>query len=264
MVSASLGKNCLQNTSCLVLLLLVQLNGGNGEMEWEESEERRQWSILGGKFNAWRLSVETNNARDWETIPPNYKSHVARYMTRGQYMSDSRAVIDEAINYVNALTVDSNAKDAWILDVDDTALSTIPYWRNHLWGAEPYNSAAMSAWAMEGKAPALPTTLELYEKLIAKGIKVFFISGRSKSEKEWKATRANLERVGYKGYKELILRGNKDYGLTMVEYATKKRKELVSDGFRILGNVGDQWSEITGNFTGQRTFKLPNPMYYIA
>lgn len=47
-------------------------------------------------------------------------------------------------------------------------------------------------------------------------------------------------------------------------YKSAKRAELVKAGYRIVGNIGDQWSDVLGEFVGWRTFKLPDPMYYIA
>uniref|UniRef100_A0A0E0FHG0 Acid phosphatase n=1 Tax=Oryza nivara TaxID=4536 RepID=A0A0E0FHG0_ORYNI len=34
-------------------------------------------------------------------------------------------------------------------------------------------------------------------------------------------------------------------------------------GMVIIGNIGDQWSDLLGSPEGRRTFKLPNPAYYI-
>nr|GMC47574.1 acid phosphatase 1-like [Ipomoea batatas] len=59
------------------------------------------------------------------------------------------------------------------------------------------------------------------------------------------------------------VRGANDTG-TAVEYKSKKRTELVKKGYRIIGNIGDQWSDLLGDNAGARTFKLPDPMYYIA
>jgi len=49
-----------------------------------------------------------------------------------------------------------------------------------------------------------------------------------------------------------------------VEYKSKHRAELVMMGYRIIGNIGDQWSDLLGPYPGLRTFKLPDPMYYIS
>lgn len=59
-------------------------------------------------------------------------------------------------------------------------------------------------------------------------------------------------------------RGPSDKSKKAVEYKSEKRKELEDAGYRIRGNSGDQWSDLLGYAIGQRSFKLPNPMYYIA
>uniref|UniRef100_M1DPV0 Acid phosphatase 1 n=1 Tax=Solanum tuberosum TaxID=4113 RepID=M1DPV0_SOLTU len=48
-----------------------------------------------------------------------------------------------------------------------------------------------------------------------------------------------------------------------VEYKSSKRMEWVKDGYRI-GNIGDQWTDLIGENVGARTFKVPNPMYYVG
>lgn len=51
------------------------------------------------------------------------------------------------------------------------------------------------------------------------------------------------------------------HGITAVQYKSKKRTELVKNGYII---VGDQWSDLIGENVGNRTFKVPDPMYYVA
>lgn len=41
------------------------------------------------------------------------------------------------------------------------------------------------------------------------------------------------------------------------------RKQLIDEGYRIRGNVGDQWSDLQGDYLADRNFKIPNPMYYV-
>ena len=41
-------------------------------------------------------------------------------------------------------------------------------------------------------------------------------------------------------------------------------QKLVDAGYRIVGNMGDQWSDLTGAPEGDRTFKVPDPMYYVG
>lgn len=51
--------------------------------------------------------------------------------------------------------------------------------------------------------------------------------------------------------------------LAAVEYKSKERLKLVARGYRIWASLGDQWSDLTGDATGKRVFKLPNSLYYI-
>lgn len=55
----------------------------------------------------------------------------------------------------------------------------------------------------------------------------------------------------------------KDKDLHGPVFKSTKRKELEDAGYTIIGNIGDQWSDFSGTNVGNRTFKLPNPMYYI-
>ena len=59
-------------------------------------------------------------------------------------------------------------------------------------------------------------------------------------------------------------RQNEDHGVDAIYYKSRKRKALQDLGYVIVGNIGDQWSDITGYSVGSRVFKLPNPMYYIS
>ncbi|KAK3018942.1 hypothetical protein RJ639_003539 [Escallonia herrerae] len=47
--------------------------------------------------------------------------------------------------------------------------------------------------------------------------------------------------------------GDKD---TAVAYKSAERGELEKAGYRILGNMGDQWSDLLGTHVGNRTFKV--------
>lgn len=48
------------------------------------------------------------------------------------------------------------------------------------------------------------------------------------------------------------------------KYKSDVRKQLIKNGYRIWGILGDQYSGIEGPPSGIRGFKLPNPMYYVA
>ena len=55
-----------------------------------------------------------------------------------------------------------------------------------------------------------------------------------------------------------------DIGKTAVQYKSERRAAMEAEGFKILGNSGDQWSDLIGSPMATRSFKLPNPMYFIS
>lgn len=60
------------------------------------------------------------------------------------------------------------------------------------------------------------------------------------------------------------IRGQEDECKSAQGFKAEVRSKLISKGYRILGIVGDQWSSIEGLPSAKRTFKLPNPLYYVA
>ena len=61
----------------------------------------------------------------------------------------------------------------------------------------------------------------------------------------------------------ILSRTSDDHGKLATIFKSEKRNEMVNEGYRILGNSGDQWSDLLGSSQSIRSFKVPNPMYYI-
>ncbi|KAL0310102.1 UNVERIFIED_CONTAM: Acid phosphatase 1 [Sesamum radiatum] len=211
---------------------------------------------------SWRLAVEANNIRAWRTVPSQCSRHVEAYMTAGQYQRDLNLIVDSICSYVDTITLSDDGFDAWILDVDDTCISNLFYYRGKRYGCEPFDPLGFRAWALQGECGAIPDVLRLFNKLVEAGFKVFLVTGRDE-ETLGEATIQNLENQGFLGYQRLILRSGAYKGVSAITYKSEIRKQLVEEGYRIWGNVGDQWSDVQGEYAGNRTFKLPNPMYFI-
>ncbi|KAK8479041.1 hypothetical protein V6N13_078029 [Hibiscus sabdariffa] len=212
---------------------------------------------------SWRLAVETNNIINWNTVPGQCEDYVGYYMMGQQYRKDSAMVTNQALLHAQSLTtVGRDGKDVWVFDVDETSLSNLPYYATQGFGADPYDATSFNKWVLEGKAPALPESLKLYQKLLSLGIKVVFLTGRPEDQRN--VTSSNLRQVGYHTWEKLILKATSYSGETAVAYKSSERGKLVKSGYRIVGNIGDQWSDILGTNPGNRTFKLPDPMYYIG
>jgi len=47
-----------------------------------------------------------------------------------------------------------------------------------------------------------------------------------------------------------------------VEFKAPERRKLTEQGFNIVISIGDQESDLAGGYA-ERTFKLPNPVYFL-
>ncbi|KAF0932273.1 hypothetical protein E2562_009540 [Oryza meyeriana var. granulata] len=207
-----------------------------------------------------RMAVEARNIIGWKTVPPQCADYVARYITGERYQRDADVVTNEAIAYAESLKLSGSGKEIWIFDVDETALSTLPYQTNHGFGAKPFDNASFLQYIAQGSAPALQATLRLYRRLLQLGIKPLFLTDRTEDQRA--VTTNNLLQQGYCNWEKLVLQ---PVGLqtSTLAFKTGERQKLVSAGYVIVGNIGDQWNDIRGSPEGCRTFKFPNPMYYV-
>uniref|UniRef100_A0A0D9WDL6 Acid phosphatase n=1 Tax=Leersia perrieri TaxID=77586 RepID=A0A0D9WDL6_9ORYZ len=208
-----------------------------------------------------RMAIEAHNIVGWRTVSPECAEYVAGYMSGDRYGRDSDIVIDQAIAYAESLKLSGQGKEIWVFDVDETALSTLPYQANHGYGAQPYDQSSFLQYVAQGSAPALQGTLRLYRRLLQLGIKPVFLTDRTEDQRA--VTTNNLLQQGYCNWEKLVLQPTGQQISTQA-FKTCERQKLVSSGSIIVGNIGDQWSDILGSPEGCRTFKFPNPMYYVA
>ncbi|KAM1462391.1 hypothetical protein ACFX1R_048747 [Malus domestica] len=219
-------------------------------------------SVPGLSCLSWRLAVEVGNIINWKTVPAQCGSYVGHYMLGHQYRKDSKLITDVAWLYAKSLNLKKDGKNVWVFDIDETTLSNLPYFARQGFGTKAFNITAFNEWVLEGRAPALPESLQLYKKLLKLGVKVVFITGREEDQRS--VTITNLRNVGYRTWEKLVLKGSAYSGKTSYEFKSAERAKLEKSGFRIIGNMGDQWSDILGASAGNRTFKLPDPLYYVS
>ncbi|KAL2479925.1 HAD superfamily [Abeliophyllum distichum] len=211
---------------------------------------------------SWRFTVETNDAGIWTRVPARCVGYVKEYMTGDKYSADSEAVADDSLAYAKTVELSGDGKDAWIFDIDDTLLSNVPYYTSHGFGSEIFDEVSFDNWVDMAEAPAIPASLRLYKELEERGFTIILLTGRTEVQR--KATELNLQYAGYSNWQRLILRANSDHGKTATIYKSERRKQLEDEGYKIHGNSGDQWSDLTGLAVAKRSFKLPNPIYVIA
>jgi acid phosphatase len=148
-----------------------------------------------------------------------------------------------------------HTKPAIVLDIDETSLSNYTAIDKDNFTYGP----ASQAEATEEIGKAIGPTLQVYKDALAHKVAVFFVTGRPEAQRA--PTEDNLKREGYETWSKLYL---KPAGttLTTVAYKSGARKDIESQGYTIIANIGDQYSDLAGGHA-QRAFKLANPFYFL-
>jgi hypothetical protein len=181
------------------------------------------------------------------------------------------------------------SKPAIVLDVDDTTLAT---WNYEIFSNWAYNPTTNRQFVTDQLFPAVPGMVEMVERAAAEGYAIFFLTGRPSDQEA--ATLGNLTSDGKgvdAGYPDPTKLSNGEDGLftkpaiadypdylkeacadelsqspqkscTTVHYKSATRAHIESLGYDIVGNFGDQFSDLEGGHA-DKTFKLPNPNYFL-
>ena len=196
---------------------------------------------------------------------PDVKREVRAYVDSGRYERDIAAITEQASAYIKT-RADRGGKLAIVVDIDETALSNLPFLRandfSFLLGTScdlERGPCGFGGWAQLARAEALKPVLALTRFAKERGVAVFFITGRP--ERMRASTETNLRAAGYE-WTRVILKPNDMTTKSAVEFKAPERKKIVDIGHTIVVNIGDQMSDLDGGFA-ERAYKLPNPFYFI-
>ena len=192
-----------------------------------------------------------------QTIPhlSKAKQEVISYYESGGYDKEVEEIVNSAVRQFENIEVSDSA--VVIFDVDDTSLSYYELDKSISFGYVP---EIWDRWVENETVPAVPQVKRLYDFLIDKGFNVIFISGRK--DYHYDGTIRNLFSAGYAEFDTLIVRSKMEYELDAVDYKSNEREKLTSRGYKIVGTVGDQWSDLEGPYHGIQV-KIPNYVYSI-
>lgn len=208
-------------------------------------------------------------AYTWQE-PENHAVEVDRlmqYHDSGEYERQTRDVANWARDYLESrfpAYVSKDAKIAAVFDIDETSLSNWDVMAgcgfcSYSTQLQLYKDKLYSS----SHDPAITPVLELFNFAKNKGIAVFFVTGRTESQRE--ATTANLHEAGYTNWADLYMQPDLPPGeprLPARVFKPKNRREITDKGYTIVLNIGDQASDLAG-CCAERTFKLPNPFYLV-
>jgi hypothetical protein len=201
------------------------------------------------------------------------------------YAREARSVASDGAHYLAHARSKSHRTKAILLDVDDTTLAT---WNYEIVSNWAYNPTTNADYVTKQLFPAVPGMVSTVTTAEREGYAIFYLTGRPTSQEQ--ATLGNLTADGIgvdAGYpKPTTLRDGED-GLftkpdvtaypdyltqawaadpggkcTTIHYKSATRAHIESLGYDIVGNFGDQFSDLKGGYA-DRTFKLPNPNYYL-
>jgi predicted secreted acid phosphatase len=178
-----------------------------------------------------------------------------------------------------------NSKPAIILDVDDTSLAT---WNYEVFSNWAFNPTTNGDFVTQQKFPAVPGMVDLATQAAKEGYAIFFLTGRGAAQEP--ATLGNLTSDGvgvdagypqpttlsdgedglftkpavanYPDYLKAACSNDPNGSCTTVHYKSATRAHIESLGYHIVGNFGDQFSDLEGGHA-DKTFKLPNPNYFL-
>jgi hypothetical protein len=146
-------------------------------------------------------------------------------------------------------------KPAIVLDIDETSLSNLTAIEADNFTFGPQSQAE----ATNEIGTAIQPTLDLYNDAKSRGIAIFFITGRRENTRAH--TESNLKREGFTTWNQVVLKPDASTDSTVV-YKSNARATIEQQGYRIIANVGDQYSDLAGGHA-QAAFKLANPFYFL-
>lgn len=184
------------------------------------------------------------------------KQELKAYYYSGGYDKAMNQVGDAALEYLKNRK-NMPGKLAIILDIEEVALSTYPLSEEMDFSYDPVK---YDQFIRSGREIVIQPTLKLVTQAQKQGVSVIFLTGRK--EEYMETTIANLKRAGYENWTKIIMRPNDMKPISIADFKMKEREKLVKAGYRIIINLGDQYSDFQGGFY-DKGFKYPNPFYYV-
>ena len=203
------------------------------------------------------------------------------------YANEASSAAAAGARWLSARSDAVKGEKAIVLDVDDTTLAT---WNYEIFSNWAFNPTTNATFVLGQLFPAVPGMVQMVSDAAGEGYAVFYLTGRPQTQED--ATRGNLTSDGVgvdAGYPAPTTLSNGEDGLftkpavadypdylktacaaeiaagktcTTVHYKSATRAHIESLGYEIVGNFGDQFSDLEGGHA-DRTFKLPNPNYFL-
>jgi 5'-nucleotidase (lipoprotein e(P4) family) len=137
---------------------------------------------------------------------------------------------------------------AVILDVDETVLDNSDYQAWNVTAGTNFDPKTWTSFVNSQTSRPIPGALEFTQYAAKKGVKVFYVTNRVAEEEV--ATRENLAKYGFPldaNLDTILVRGEKEEWKSSAKSA---RRAYVAQSYRVLLNIGDNFSDFTDDYKG--------------
>jgi len=188
-----------------------------------------------------------------------YKLRLANWHESGEYERAFAVAAQPGADYLARRISQRRAGEriAVVFDIDETLLSNWGYLAERNFGI---TTQSFADWVARHNDPALAPTQAIYQTARRAGVPIFLITGRSEALRA--DTMRQLRAAGYPKWVHLYMRPLGYSAASVIPYKSGARREISAQGYTIILNMGDQWSDLEGGFA-EKAVKLPNPYYYI-
>ena len=220
------------------------------------------------KIEAYYGDIETEEGEHYASPRSNYAHQVRGIAARAQRRLAAQLTERGDAGAHAAKGRKHDKKPAIVLDVDDTVLLTYNF---ELQIGYNFDEDAQDAYLRTTDMDPVFGMRHLVNWAHDKGVEVFFLTGRKEHQRDWSVR--NLKNVGFTNPVDRAHFYLKDEEnpppylecgteCNTIEYKSGTRAHIEDQGYEILANFGDQYSDLKGGHAAH-TVKLPNPMYYL-
>jgi 5'-nucleotidase (lipoprotein e(P4) family) len=217
----------------------------------------------------------------WVQNSAEYKANARQIYANAQRALDD-AIKDKSWSALEQTTA-QKLPLAVILDLDETAVSNLPFEARSIRAGVTYSQAIWDEWVSNAAATAIPGSVAFLDYAYKNKVTPFYITNRRAIDSD--KTRENIAKLGFPVVNvpdeggaiidNLLLRGEKK---EWSDGDKTSRRNWVAQRYRVLLLLGDDLNDFTavagkseserddivalhGNDWGTRWFILPNPMY---
>lgn len=168
-----------------------------------------------------------------------------------KFNDEFKQILDQAQAYAETHYI---PKAAIVFDIDETLLDNRQFYKIY----PAYNKKNWDQWINKSCSGPIVSTIDFLKWAKFKGYKIILITGRYQYQR--KATIENLNKHNIP-FDALYLKPNNYDKSTVSIFKTSIRKKIEDSGYKVIINLGDQYSDLMGDYG--KDFKLPNPIYTI-